>query len=286
MCSNWASILHTTVAGWARRQLEGGPHTHKFVKHDLMRRWLSFSNVWRKKIERKSGKKVSMKQQKFGDRFEGLMSIMRRREEQSTHLSRLFSTEFIQGRGGGGGGGGGEGRGGRGGGRGGINISGYCFFSPWNCYYFPHMYTICCCHSGTLESISSIVSFFCVRSPYIYSILGRPKHICKLWRTISCIPTNKAPLANFRLSSDAEIFVNKHRSSVQIGATRAQNVCAMCMYSNRASILHATVGGWAPIAEKKTSYTKKVTTPHPICGNANDSSSTVMLNDNLLIQRR
>ncbi len=35
-------------------------------------------------------------------------------------------------------------------------------------------------------------------------------------------PTNSALLVNFRLSSDAEIFVNKHRLSMQVGAERAR----------------------------------------------------------------
>ncbi len=57
-------------------------------------------------------------------------------------------------------------------------------------------------------------------------------------------PTNNALLINFWLSSDARIFVNKHRPSIQIGAKRAKNVYAMCTFSNGASILHTTVGGW------------------------------------------
>ena len=40
-------------------------------------------------------------------------------------------------------------------------------------------------------------------------------------------PTNNATLINFPLSSDAEIFVNNRRLSMQIGAKRAKNVYAM-----------------------------------------------------------
>ncbi len=56
---------------------------------------------------------------------------------------------------------------------------------------------------------------------------------------------NDALLISFRLSSDARIFVGKHRPSLRIGRqTCKKNVCATCTCSNRASILHATVGGW------------------------------------------
>ena len=57
-------------------------------------------------------------------------------------------------------------------------------------------------------------------------------------------PTNNALLINFLLSSDAEIFVTKHRLSIQIGAKHAKNVHATCTCSVGASILHATVAGW------------------------------------------
>ncbi len=42
-------------------------------------------------------------------------------------------------------------------------------------------------------------------------------------------PTSDALLINFRLSSDAEIFVNKHRLSLQIGAKRAKT-CMQGVY--------------------------------------------------------
>ncbi len=42
-------------------------------------------------------------------------------------------------------------------------------------------------------------------------------------------PTNNATLTNFLLSSDAEIFVNKHRPSMQIGAKRAKT-CMQCVH--------------------------------------------------------
>ena len=57
-------------------------------------------------------------------------------------------------------------------------------------------------------------------------------------------PTNNTLSINFRLSSDAEIFVNKHRLSMQIGAPKYKNVYATCIYSHRASTLHTTFGGW------------------------------------------
>ncbi len=45
-------------------------------------------------------------------------------------------------------------------------------------------------------------------------------------------PTDNALLINFRPSSDAEVFVNKLRLSVQIGAKCSKNVYAMRIYSN------------------------------------------------------
>ncbi len=63
----------------------------------------------------------------------------------------------------------------------------------------------------------------------------------------SIMPNQQRTLSmNFRLSSDAETFANKHRPSMQIGAKRAKrDVCATCTHSDRASILHTTAGGWA-----------------------------------------
>ena len=58
-------------------------------------------------------------------------------------------------------------------------------------------------------------------------------------------PTNNALLTSFRLSSDAEIFVNKHRLSITNRRQTCKNVCEMCMYSNWASTLHTTGAGWA-----------------------------------------
>ncbi len=46
----------------------------------------------------------------------------------------------------------------------------------------------------------------------------------------SAYPTNNAPLTNFLLSSDAEIFVDKHRPSMQIGDKRGKNVRATCTH--------------------------------------------------------
>ena len=59
------------------------------------------------------------------------------------------------------------------------------------------------------------------------------------------IPTNNALLINLRLISDAEFFLLiitdwAHES----GAKRAKSVHAMRTYSDWASILHVTVGGW------------------------------------------
>ncbi len=62
----------------------------------------------------------------------------------------------------------------------------------------------------------------------------------------SYYPTNKALLIDFLLSSDAEIFVTKHRLSIQIGAQTCKNVYAMCACSDWASILPTAVGGWVP----------------------------------------
>ena len=41
-------------------------------------------------------------------------------------------------------------------------------------------------------------------------------------------PTNSAPLINFRLSSDPEILLIKHRPSTQIGTETCKNVYATC----------------------------------------------------------
>ena len=47
------------------------------------------------------------------------------------------------------------------------------------------------------------------------------------------IPTNNALLMSFRLSSDAELFVDKRRPSIRIGAKRAKkNVYALRTCSN------------------------------------------------------
>ncbi len=46
---------------------------------------------------------------------------------------------------------------------------------------------------------------------------------------IAC-PTNNALLINFLLSSDAEIFVNRHQLSTQIGTKRAKKVCVCNLY--------------------------------------------------------
>ena len=70
-------------------------------------------------------------------------------------------------------------------------------------------------------------------------------HTADLHDAKDCYPTNSALLINFRPSSDAEIFVNEHRLSMRIGAKTCKNVRATCMYSDRASILHTTGGGWA-----------------------------------------
>ncbi len=42
------------------------------------------------------------------------------------------------------------------------------------------------------------------------------------WLMHTPCPTNKTLLINFLLSSDAEIFVNKHRLSIRIGVERAE----------------------------------------------------------------
>ncbi len=51
-------------------------------------------------------------------------------------------------------------------------------------------------------------------------------------RPKSAFPTsNKSHLIDFFLSSDAEIFVNKHGPSMQVGAQTCKNVCATRMRS-------------------------------------------------------
>ena len=39
-------------------------------------------------------------------------------------------------------------------------------------------------------------------------------------------------------------FVDNHPLSIQVGTKLAKNVYATCTYSDRASILHTTIGGW------------------------------------------
>ena len=60
-------------------------------------------------------------------------------------------------------------------------------------------------------------------------------------------PTNNALLIRFRLISDAKILlISTDWAWHQIGAkTWQKHACNMCTYSNWASILHTTVGGWA-----------------------------------------
>ncbi len=59
----------------------------------------------------------------------------------------------------------------------------------------------------------------------------------KPWnRTSFSSPTNNAALINFRLISDAEIFVTKHRLSMQNCRQTCKDVYAMLTRSNRASI--------------------------------------------------
>ncbi len=62
-------------------------------------------------------------------------------------------------------------------------------------------------------------------------------------------PTNNALLINFRLSSDAQIFVAKRQLSIQIGAKTCKNMCATRTYSDRAPILHTTVGSWVVVLQ-------------------------------------
>ena len=60
-------------------------------------------------------------------------------------------------------------------------------------------------------------------------------------------PTNNGPLINFRLSSEAEILLKKapteHTNRHKNVQKHVSNVCIH--YSNWASTLHTTVGGWA-----------------------------------------
>ncbi len=45
-----------------------------------------------------------------------------------------------------------------------------------------------------------------------------------------CLPNRQTLLINFRLSSDAEIFVDKHQLHLQIGAKRAE-MCMHCVHT-------------------------------------------------------
>ncbi len=58
-------------------------------------------------------------------------------------------------------------------------------------------------------------------------------------------PTNNALLINFLLSSDEEIFVNKHRLGMQIGAKLAKTCLQGVRIPTELPFLHATVSGWA-----------------------------------------
>ncbi len=54
--------------------------------------------------------------------------------------------------------------------------------------------------------------------------------------SLPVVPTNNALLLNIRLRSDAEIFVNKHQLSIQIGAKR-ENTCLQCVFIFRLNFL-------------------------------------------------
>ncbi len=58
-------------------------------------------------------------------------------------------------------------------------------------------------------------------------------------------PTNNKPLINFRVGSDAKIFVTKHRLSIWIGAKRAKTFM-QCVHipTELPFCVSPIVGGW------------------------------------------
>ncbi len=67
------------------------------------------------------------------------------------------------------------------------------------------------------------------------------RHETCLW---AAEPNQQQTLSKLLTELRGRNFVTKHRLSIQVGAKRAKNVYGMCKYSDWASILHATVGGW------------------------------------------
>ena len=65
------------------------------------------------------------------------------------------------------------------------------------------------------------------------------------------LPNHQRTLNKLPTELRCQNFVTKHRLSIQIGTKHAKNVYAMCTYSDWASILHATVGGWVRIKEQE-----------------------------------
>ncbi len=61
-------------------------------------------------------------------------------------------------------------------------------------------------------------------------------------------PANSVLIVDFRLISDAEIFVNKHRPSIRIERqTCKKRVCDVYVFRLSFRILHITVGGWVVV---------------------------------------
>ena len=81
---------------------------------------------------------------------------------------------------------------------------------------------------------------------------------------IACVyPTNNALLVNFRLSSDAENFVNKHRLSIQVGVKRAK-MCLQCKHAptELPFCTPPLVVGYIWRVDCTTAHTKKSLTVH------------------------
>ena len=127
-----------------------------------------------------------------------------------------------------------------------------------------------------------IVDYFCAKTCNVepsqkWWIWGGKKFLAQK----ASYPTNNA-LKSAPMCSNAEIFANKHRLSMQIGAKHAK-VCIQCVRicSYWASISHTTVGGWVEVERERinSSYLrkKKFSNPNSVEWRRRKSSSSLPL---------
>ncbi len=67
---------------------------------------------------------------------------------------------------------------------------------------------------------------------------------CTMYVLRTSYPTNNTPLINFRQSSDAEIFVTKHRLSMQVGAKMRKKNRVRNVYTFQLSFIFAYHRWW------------------------------------------